>query len=200
MTILTMTRWVKIRKSVKDVISVRWSSGCVCVWSYSRSVLALLLRPLYLTCTLYIILYSYTLYCPEASSTAIIYSAKCLYPILWKFSFLRFEKTRRQKWRQLKSSLFSGHKILHWGRKLFGPDSVVRQDSVQGAWRYHYHYHYRGQNSLRLRYTLLCYMLHLSIYVKISPECVTKNENLDVSAFIYSHISKMIAMLSNTPV
>ena len=37
---------------------------------------------LYLTCTLYVILYSYTLYCPEANSTAIIYSANCLYPIL----------------------------------------------------------------------------------------------------------------------
>ena len=168
MTILTMTRWVKIRKSVKDVISVRWSSGCVCVWSYSRSVLALLLRPLYLTCTLYIIPYMYLihytvyyihLYCPKASSKASILPSAC---ILWKFSFLRFEKTRRQKWRQLKSSLFSGHKILHWGRKLFGPDSVVRQDSVQGAWRYHYHYHYhyhyRGQNSLRLCYSLLCYI------------------------------------------
>ena len=139
-----------------------------------------------LTCTLYIILYSYTLYCPEANSTAIIYSANCLYPILWKFSFLRFEKTRRQKWRQLKSSLFSGHKILHWGRKLFGPDSVVRQDCVQGAWRYHYHYHYRGQNSLRLWYSY--YVTNVtSIYVKISPECSQKWKSRYLCIYLFSY-------------
>ena len=71
---------------------------------------------------------------------------------------------------------------------------MVRQDCVQGAWRYHYHYHYRGQNSLRLHVT----MLHL--YTSRYPQNVARNENLDISAFIYSHISEMIAMLSNIPV
>ena len=38
-------------------------------------------------------------------------------------------------------------------------------------------------------------MLHL--YTSRYPQNVARNENLDISAFIYSHISEMIAMLSN---